>query len=93
MLRTSTLCALVLIDSTQVKLALKHGVPFVPAAGGHSPYSTIGRDGIVVDTTNYSVIKIDDKTQQVTITPGVVNGQLIKALDEQKLVTGRLEQL
>lgn len=32
-----------------VQGAVKAGIPFVPASGGHSPWSAIGQEGIIVD--------------------------------------------
>ncbi|PVH80647.1 FAD-binding domain-containing protein [Cadophora sp. DSE1049] len=68
-----------------VNLALKHDVPFVPKSGGHSSWSTIGQEGIIIDLSNYNKVAIDKSTKTVTIQSGVVNKQLITALYENDL--------
>ncbi|KAI2627081.1 hypothetical protein GGS26DRAFT_151899 [Hypomontagnella submonticulosa] len=42
-----------------VREALRIGVPFVPASGGHSPWSTIGEDGIIIDLVLFSGVEVD----------------------------------
>ncbi|KAG4411135.1 hypothetical protein IFR04_015734 [Cadophora malorum] len=68
-----------------VQLALKHDIPFVPKSGGHSAWSTIGQEGIIIDLSNYNKVKIDKSTKTVTIQSGIVNKQLIGALYEHNL--------
>lgn len=69
----------------KVKLALKYNVPFVPKSGGHSAWSTIGQEGIIIDLSNFSKATIDKSAQTVTIQSGIVNQQLIAALYENDL--------
>ena len=72
-------------DYKQVQLALKHDIPFVSKSGGHSAWSTIGQEGIIIDLSNYNKVKIDKSTKTVTIQSGIVNKQLIGALYEHNL--------
>lgn len=75
-----------LTQALQVGLLLKYKIPFVPAAGGHSPFSTIGKDGVIVDTTDFAVIKVNEHAETFTITPGILIGQVIKELDAKGLI-------
>ncbi|KAH9223770.1 hypothetical protein DL95DRAFT_431599 [Leptodontidium sp. 2 PMI_412] len=68
-----------------VKLALKYNVPFVPKSGGHSAWSTIGLEGIIIDLSNFNSVTIDTAAEAVTIQSGVVNKQLIGTLYENDL--------
>ncbi|KAH7407901.1 hypothetical protein BKA64DRAFT_721649 [Cadophora sp. MPI-SDFR-AT-0126] len=68
-----------------VQLASKHNVPFVPKSGGHSAWSTIGQEGIIIDLSSFNKVTIDKSTERVTIQSGVVNKQLIGALHENDL--------
>lgn len=68
------------ILTAQVKLALKHDVPFVPKSGGHSAWSTIGSEGIIIDLSNYKKVTVNKSAGTVQIQPGVLNKQLNEAL-------------
>ncbi|RDA89836.1 hypothetical protein CP533_6947 [Ophiocordyceps camponoti-saundersi (nom. inval.)] len=50
-----------------VQWAVDHSVPFVVKSGGHSNWSTIGSDGVVIDLSRYSGIEIQlsDKTARL----------------------------
>jgi FAD/FMN-containing dehydrogenase len=73
-----------------VNLAIKYDVPFVPKSGGHSVWSTIGSDGIIIDLSNYTGVKIDKATNTVQVQAGVLNQQLIKAAYEEGLCVRKL---
>lgn len=74
----------------QVKLALKYNVPFVPKSGGHSAWSTIGLEGVIIDLSNFNSVTIDTAAEAVTIQSGVVNKQLIGTLYENDLCLRKL---
>jgi len=76
-----------------VNLAIKYDVPFVPKSGGHSVWSTIGSDGIIIDLSNYTGVKIDNATHTVQVQAGVLNQQLIKAAYEEGLCVRKLYNL
>lgn len=71
----------------QVKLAVKHEVPFVPKSGGHSAWSTIGPEGIIIDLSNYKKVTVNNSAETVTIQPGVLNKQLNEALFAEERCT------
>lgn len=43
----------------QVRWAVQNAVPFVAKSGGHSTWSTIGKEGFIIDLSNYSGITVD----------------------------------
>jgi FAD/FMN-containing dehydrogenase len=73
--------------TVQVKLSVQHGIPFVPKSGGHSAWSTIGSEGIIIDLRNLKKVTVDKSAQIVKIQPGVLNKQLIEALYAEGLCT------
>lgn len=46
------------------------GVKFVPKAGGHSLWSTIGAEGIVIDLTSLNAVVVDKEAGTVTLSGG-----------------------
>ena len=61
-------------------------MPFVAKSGGHSQWSTIGAEGIIIDLTNFSNVAVDKANSTVRVTGGVLNKQLIEALYKEGLV-------
>ncbi|KFY49588.1 hypothetical protein V496_09899, partial [Pseudogymnoascus sp. VKM F-4515 (FW-2607)] len=49
---------------------LPMGVKFVPKAGGHSLWSTIGAEGIVIDLTSLNAVVVDKEAGTVTLSGG-----------------------
>lgn len=43
---------------------------FVPKAGGHSLWSTIGAEGIVIDLTAFNAVVVDKDSGTVTVSGG-----------------------
>lgn len=78
-----------LILQLQVKEAHQAKVPFVPATGGHSPWSTV-RDGLIIDLSHYKDVKVDSEARTVTVKGGVLMKELQLALSEKKLFTSKL---
>jgi hypothetical protein len=50
-----------------VNLGIENRVRFMLKAGGHSPWSTIGKDGIVKELGTLKVISVDREAMSVTI--------------------------
>lgn len=73
-----------------MSIAVKYGVPFVPKSGGHSAWSTIGSDGIIVDLSNYNKVIVDKSLKTVRVQAGVLNKELIGALYEEGLCVRKL---
>ena len=72
-----------------VQWAVKYSIPFVTKSGGGSEWSTIGDEGVVIDLTLYSAIKIDAKAQTATIRGGVLQKEAAVRLAEHGLFTGK----
>ncbi|PYH88281.1 FAD binding domain-containing protein [Aspergillus ellipticus CBS 707.79] len=58
-----------------VRWALASSISFVPACGGHSQWSTIGREGIIIDLSRYADVRIDAERQTATVVGGVLSKQ------------------
>lgn len=78
---------------TQVKWAVDASVPFVTKSGGHSSWSTIGSDGVIIDLSEYSGVEVDRAAKTATLVGGVSTKQAAVALAEEGLFTGTLSQL
>ena len=63
-----------------MKVASDHDIPFVSVCGGHSLWSTIGADGLVLDFSQYKSIQVNAAEQQVTVAGGVLMKELSTAL-------------
>ncbi|PQE28581.1 FAD binding domain containing protein [Rutstroemia sp. NJR-2017a WRK4] len=70
-----------------VQWAVRAGIPFVVRSGGHSQWSTIGDDGIVIDLTRMAAVQVDKEAQTATVVGSVLSKQLSVALAEQGLFT------
>ena len=74
----------------QVNYALEYHVPFVPEAGGHSVWSTIGSGGLVIDLSGLKKIAVDKSAKTVQVQAGVLSKELIQALFDDGLCVHRL---
>ena len=72
---------------TIVRWAVSASIPFVPTTSRHSPWSTIGSDGVVVDLRQWKEINVDEQAQTVTVKGGVLAAELAAKLDEKGLFT------
>ncbi|OBT69952.1 hypothetical protein VE03_00493 [Pseudogymnoascus sp. 23342-1-I1] len=68
-----------------VKLCLTHGVKFVPKSGGHSLWSTIGAEGIVIDLSTLNAVVVDKEAGTVTLGGGAQIKDAIAPLYEAGL--------
>ncbi|KAL8805833.1 MAG: hypothetical protein Q9182_001745 [Xanthomendoza sp. 2 TL-2023] len=69
-----------------VKAAHEAKIPFVPASGGHSPWSTI-EDGIVIDLSKFKDVCVDADQHKVAVRGGVLMKELQIALSEKHQFT------
>ncbi|KAI4243011.1 MAG: hypothetical protein L6R40_003702 [Gallowayella cf. fulva] len=69
-----------------VKAAHAAKIPFVPATGGHSPWSTI-ENGIIIDLSRFKDVRVDTDQQLVTVKGGVLMKELQIALSESNQFT------
>ena len=66
----------------QVKEARAANVSFVPATGGHSPWSTV-EHGMVIDMSNHKEVIVDPDQHTVAVRGGVLMKELQLALGEK----------
>jgi FAD/FMN-containing dehydrogenase len=59
----------------------------VTKSGGHSPWSSIGQEGVVVDLAKIQEITINKSNEMVTITGSVLSKQVSVALAAEGLFT------
>ncbi|RYP23001.1 hypothetical protein DL767_008926 [Monosporascus sp. MG133] len=67
-----------------IQEALNASVPFVPASGGHSPWSTIGHEGIVIDLSGCKGVSVDAARNLATVRGGTLMKELQTALHPHK---------
>jgi FAD/FMN-containing dehydrogenase len=63
-------------------------VPFVAKSGGHSEWSTIGQDGIIIDLSNYSGIEVDAAAGKAVLKGSVLSKDVAVALAAAGSFTG-----
>lgn len=69
-----------LLIQQQVKWSLSNNVPFVPKSGGHSQFSTVGSDGVVLDLSPMGAVVLDEKSETATLCGGVLEKEVAVAL-------------
>jgi FAD/FMN-containing dehydrogenase len=72
-----------------VKAAYRDSIPFVPASGGHSPWSTINSSGFVLDLGLCKSITIEPGTNSVKVTGAVLVKELVNALSDAGRCTSK----
>ncbi|MCJ1385633.1 hypothetical protein MMC17_008756 [Xylographa soralifera] len=70
-----------------VQWAVGSTVPFVTKSGGHSEWSTIGSNGIVIDLSRYSSIQVDAEAQTATLSGSVLSKEVAVRLAEAGFFT------
>ncbi len=66
----------------QVEEAHAANIPFVPASGGHSTWSTV-ENGMIVDLSQYKEISVDPSQRTVAVRGGVLMKEMQLALSEK----------
>lgn len=74
---------------TAVKELVSASIPFVPASGGHSPFSTIGKDGVVIDLSRFTGVEVDEANNLATIKGGTLAKQVQTVLHPYKRFVGK----
>ncbi|XDG04463.1 hypothetical protein ABKA04_004078 [Annulohypoxylon sp. FPYF3050] len=70
-----------------VQWAVKASVPFVTKSGGHSEWSTIGDNGIIIDLSKYSGIEIDAQTKKAVLKGSILSKEVAVALADAGFFT------
>ncbi|TVY32060.1 FAD-linked oxidoreductase [Lachnellula subtilissima] len=65
-----------------VQWASNFSVPFVMKSGGHSEYSTIGSNGIIIDLSLYKGIEVDKNSGTATLKGSILTKDVAIALAE-----------
>ncbi|KAK6845397.1 hypothetical protein PG995_015507 [Apiospora arundinis] len=70
--------------ASTVQGALEAGIPFVPASGGHSLWSTIGQEGIIIDLSRYTGVEYNAETNEATAKGGTLMKEMQTTLHPHK---------
>lgn len=65
-------------------------MPFVPKAGGHSSWSTIGPDGFILDLSLLRQVDVDAEKGTATASAGALIGDVMEAAWQKGFVAGKL---
>lgn len=71
-----------------VQEAVRASVPFVPKSGGHSPWSTVGQGGIVIDLSQYKGITNHVGENLTTVKGGTLIKELQMSLHPSEQFAG-----
>lgn len=69
---------------------MQTSTPFVVKSGGHSLWSTIGGEGVIIDFSRYSSIHVDAEVRTAALRGSVLTKEVAVKLAEQGLFTGKL---
>ncbi|KAF7952624.1 hypothetical protein EAE96_005856 [Botrytis aclada] len=72
-----------------VKWASKHSIPFVTKSGGHSAWSTIGGNGIIIDLSLYKGIEVYTESGTAIIKGSILSKEAVVTLADAGLFTDR----
>ncbi|KAI1873804.1 uncharacterized protein JN550_003073 [Neoarthrinium moseri] len=70
-----------------VRKALDFSVPFVPVSGGHSTWSSIDKNGVVIDLSTYTGVAVNTTQDTATVRGGTLMKELQTALHPYKRFT------
>ncbi|ESZ99289.1 FAD/FMN-containing dehydrogenase [Sclerotinia borealis F-4128] len=63
-----------------VQWAFRHSVPFVTKSGGHSQWSTIGSNGIIIDLSLYKGVEVDATSNTAILKGSVLSKEVAVTL-------------
>ncbi|KAK7992146.1 FAD binding domain-containing protein [Apiospora saccharicola] len=70
-----------------VQWAVGSSVPFVARSGGHSEWSTIGENGVIIDLSKYHGIEVDVAGRKATLKGSILSKQVASALADAGFFT------
>lgn len=73
---------------TTVKELVSASIPFVPASGGHSCFSSIGKDGVIIDLSRFTGVEVDEAKSVATVRGGTLMKEFQAALHQHKRFAG-----
>ncbi|ETS83867.1 hypothetical protein PFICI_05743 [Pestalotiopsis fici W106-1] len=65
---------------TAVQKLVSASIPFVPASGGHSPFSYIGKEGVVIDLSQFTGVEVNETKDLATVRGGTLMKELQTSL-------------
>ncbi|KAI0159887.1 FAD-binding domain-containing protein [Hypoxylon sp. FL1284] len=71
-----------------VRWALRSSVPFVTRSGGHSEWSTIGDDGVIIDLSKFKGVDVNVSNKKATLRGSILSKQVAVALADAGFFTG-----
>jgi FAD/FMN-containing dehydrogenase len=72
-----------------VKKLVSASIPFVPSSGGHSCFSSIGKDGVIIDLSRFAGVEVDVANGLATVKGGTLMKELQAALHPHKYFSGQ----
>jgi len=73
---------------TTVKELVSTSIPFTPSSGGHSCFSSIAKDGVIIDLSRFTGVEVDEAQSLATIKGGTLMKELQTVLHPYKHFTG-----
>lgn len=73
---------------TAVKELVSASIPFVPASGGHSCFSSIGKEGVIIDLSRFTGVEVDEAKGVATVRGGTLMKEFQAALHPHKRFAG-----
>lgn len=73
---------------TTVKELVSASIPFVPAAGGHSCFSSIGKNGVIIDLSRFTGVEVHEARGLATIKGGTLMKEFQAALHPHNQFAG-----
>ncbi|KAE8342578.1 hypothetical protein BDV24DRAFT_162468 [Aspergillus arachidicola] len=70
-----------------VQWVLQLSIPYEPTCGGHSAWSTIGEEGIIIDLSHYADVHVEADSKTATLAGGILSKQVGVRLAEAGLFT------
>ena len=74
---------------TTVKELVSASIPFTPSSGGHSCFSSIGKEGVIIDLSRFTGVEVDAANGFATIKGGTLMKELQTSLHPYKHFTGK----
>jgi FAD/FMN-containing dehydrogenase len=74
--------------ATTVKELVSASIPFVPSSGGHSCFSSIGKDGVIIDLSRFRGVEVDVANGLATVKGGTLMKELQAVIHSYKHFAG-----
>ena len=70
---------------------MKNSIPFVTRSGGHSEWSTIGKEGVIIDLGWFKGVEVDRANQTAILKGSILSKEVAVALVDAGLFTGEYD--